>query len=206
MKELKFNKELIAYASAFVSFVLPKLENIKEIVLFGSVAREDASKNSDIDLFFDVEKDEKKIRNIIEKELNKFYKSRISEVWRLKGIANEIRPNIGNLNEWKLKRSIISEGIVLYGKYKEVPEKMKGFVLFNLTPINNIAKRNNLIRQLFGRKEKNYQTKGIIDEINGKKLSPTSFIIPLEHKNKIIDIFSKEKIDYKLFEAWSDIV
>src|SRR3989344_649456 len=99
MKELKFNKELIAYASAFVSFVLPKLENIKEIVLFGSVAREDASKNSDIDLFFDVEKDEKKIRNIIEKELNKFYKSRISEAWRLKGIANEIRPNIGNLNE-----------------------------------------------------------------------------------------------------------
>ena len=204
MKDLKF-KNLESYASSFVSFVLPKID-VEEIILFGSVARGEATEKSDVDLFFNTKENEKSIKEIISRELKKFYKSRVYETFYLKGIKNPISIEAGNLDEWKLKRSIISEGIVLYGKYKEVPEKMKGFVLFNLTPINNIAKRNNLIRQLFGRKEKNYQTKGIIDEINGKKLSPTSFIIPLEHKNKIIDIFSKEKIDYKLFEAWSDIV
>jgi len=48
MKTLN-SKELIAYATAFVSFVLPKIET-DEIILFGSVARKEATEKSDIDL------------------------------------------------------------------------------------------------------------------------------------------------------------
>ena len=50
MKNLNY-KELIAYASSFASFVIPKAE-FDEIILFGSVARNEADKDSDIDLFF----------------------------------------------------------------------------------------------------------------------------------------------------------
>ena len=93
MKELKFEREMIAYAQAFVSFILPKID-AKEIILFGSVARGEADKNSDIDLFFDVDKDENKIKEIIKEELNKFYKSKIAESWFLRGIKNNINANV----------------------------------------------------------------------------------------------------------------
>ena len=47
------NYKLIAYAEDFISFLLEKLnkesDKIKQIILFGSVARDEDSKNSDID-------------------------------------------------------------------------------------------------------------------------------------------------------------
>lgn len=199
-------KELIAFASAFVAFVLPKLENIKEIILFGSVVRWEADKSSDIDLFFNIEnkRDEEAIKRTIKKELSRFYVSKMAETFLFKGIRSKIKVNIGNLEEWELKRSIISDGIVLYGKYKETPQNLKGFVLFNINPVKDIARRNKLIRKLFGRKEKNYSTKGVLENINGKKLSPSSFYVPLENTNQIIKILNEEKINYIFFEFWKD--
>ena len=78
MKKLK-SKEIEAYAAAFVSFILPKIQ-VREIILFGSAARNEAEKESDIDLFFDVDKDEEKIKEIIKGELRKFYKSRVIKI------------------------------------------------------------------------------------------------------------------------------
>lgn len=207
MKILNYEKELIAYASSFVSFVLSKLDEVKEIILFGSVVRGEATKESDIDLFFNIEykTKEKEIKEIIEKEKEKFYKSKIAEVWFLRGIKNPINISVGNLDEWKsLKRSIVSEGMVLYGKYKETPENLKGFVIFNIPPIKNIAKRNKIIRNLFGRKEKNYSTNGLVKNLNGKKLNVSSFIVQIEHSKKIVEFLGKEKTNYTFFEFWSD--
>lgn len=203
MKNLNY-KELIAYASAFVSFVLPKI-TVDEIILFGSTARNEADKGSDVDLFFNLKKDEGKTKEILKSELGKFYKSKICEIWALKGIKNEIKLEVGNLEKWKLKRIIISEGIVLYGKYKEVPEKMNGFAQFTLKPIKNITKRNRVIRILFGRKEKKYSIQGILEKMNGKRISATSFIVQIEKAKEIIEILNKEKADYSFFEFWSDI-
>ena len=151
MKELKFNKELEAYASAFTSFIIPNIQ-VNEIILFGSAARGEADENSDIDLFFNIKnkKNEKETKQIIENELEKFYKSKIAEVFLYKGIKNIIKIQVGKLDEWKLKRSIISDGRVLYGNYKELPGKLKRIVLFNIEPIKNIAKRNLVIRRIFG--------------------------------------------------------
>lgn len=203
MKNLNY-RELIAYASAFVSFALPKI-NVDEIILFGSVARNEADKKSDIDLFFNLKKDENKTKEILKKELERFYKSKINEIWRLMGIKNDIKFEVGNLDKWKLKRSIISDGIVLFGRYKETPKNMNSFVQFTLKPIKNIAKRNRIIRKLFGRKEKKYSAEGIIEILKGKKISATSFIVPIEKADEIIKIMDKEKIDYSFFEFWSDI-
>ena len=208
MNNLKYNlnKELIGYVSAFVSFALPRIEGINEIILFGSVARGESDKNSDIDLFFNIEKneDEKEIKSVIVEELKKFYKSKIAEVWFLKGIKNQINVNVGRLDEWKLKRSLISDGICLYGKYKEIPQNMKDFVLFNLEPIKNVAKRNKVIREIFGRQEGKYLKKGILAEFGGKRISPSSFIAPKEHANKIILFLKKEKVNCWFFELWTD--
>lgn len=203
MKNLNY-KELTAYASAFVSFVLPKI-NVDEIILFGSAARNEADKKSDIDLFFNLKKDENKTKEILKKELERFYKSKINEIWGLKGIKNEIKFEVGDLDKWKLKRSIISDGIVLFGKYKEIPENMNSFVQFTLKPIKNITKRNRIIRKLFGRREKKYSAEGMVEILNGKKISATSFIVSTGKANEIIKIMNKEKTDYSFFEFWSDI-
>lgn len=202
MKDLKF-KELIAYAVSFVAFALPKID-VDEIILFGSVTRGEADEKSDIDLFFNVKKEDKKVKEAISKVLEKFYKSKIAEIWFLKGIKNPIKTEVGNLDKWKLKRSIISEGIVLYGKYKSMPEKNQGFVYFNLKPIKDITKRNRVLRKLFGRKEKNYLNEGLLSKIGGKKISAMSFISPLGKTKEIFEILNSEKIDFSFFEFWSD--
>lgn len=202
MKNLNY-KELVAYALSFTGFVLPKIE-IDEVILFGSVARNEADKDSDIDLFFNVKQGEERLKEILKKELEKFYKTKTAEIWNLKGIKNQIKIEVGNLDKWKLKRSIISEGIVLYGKYRSMPEKVKEFVQFNLKPIKNISKRNRVLRKIFGREEKGYSVKGEVEKANGKKLSATSFIIPAEKSRNIIKILNSEKVDYNFFEFWSD--
>lgn len=200
--------DLISYASAFVSFILKPLKDfdIKEIILFGSVARGDFDKESDIDIFINIQngKDSDKIHEIIINNLNKFYKSKINEVWLNKGVTNEFTVKVGVLDKWKLKRSIIADGIVLFGKYKEYPEKIEHYYLFTFEPIRDITKRNRVIRRLFGRKEGKSFFRGVIEEINGKKLSPTLFIAPIDFSNKILDILKEEKVDYRIYEIWSD--
>lgn len=204
---LKLNKiEIIAYTTSFVSFVLKDLNNlVKEIILFGSVARREFDKKSDIDLFFDVNKEEiKKVENIVKKSLSKFYKSKIHEIWKLKGITKNISIKVGVLDEWKLKRSIISDGIILYGKYKESPKNIKHYLLINHKPIKDITKRNRIIRKIIGRKEKDYNKKGLLEDIEGKIISKRTIIVPIGKSKELIDIFNKEKIDYRMFEIWSD--
>jgi len=206
---LKLNKiDLVSYASAFVSFILKPLKsfNIKEIILFGSVARGDFDNKSDIDLFINIgnEKESDKIKKVVNNELSKFYKSKINEIWINKGVTNKFVIKVGVLEKWKLKRSIIADGITLYGKYKPYPEKVEHYYLFAFEPIKDITKRNRIIRKLFGRKEGKFASQGFVNEINGERLSPTSFIIPISFSEKIFGIFKKEKIDYKIYEVWSD--
>jgi len=55
---------LISYSIDFVSFLIQKTksrEKIKNIILFGSVARGEADRESDIDLFIDIVREDIKI-------------------------------------------------------------------------------------------------------------------------------------------------
>jgi predicted nucleotidyltransferase len=206
LKMKNSKSDLIAYAMSFTSFVLPKIK-VNEIILFGSVARGDYGKESDIDIFFDVDNNkEEEIKKILNNELIKFSKSKIAETWSLMGIKNDISIKVGKLDEWKLKRSIISEGIVLYGKYKELPNNLKKSIYINIKPIKDITKRNKIIRALFGRRDEKYNNDGLIIKLNGKKLTPTSFMIPTDNTDEVFNILSKEKIDYQFFEMWGEKV
>jgi len=117
-----------AYASYFVSYLLSNfkdIENIKKIILFGSVARNEASKDSDIDLFVEIKKESKKFSEELQKTIEDFYKSREALIFKTKGIDNKINIITGNIDNWKdLKKSIESTGILLYGKY--LPSKVEG--------------------------------------------------------------------------------
>ena len=200
--------ELIAYTQSFVSFFLERVDiPIKEIILFGSVARGDFDENSDIDLFIDIldKKDLVKLEKGSKLVEAKFYKSKTYELWEQKGMIQNINLKIGLLQEWDLKRSIISEGIVLYGKYKS-KIKRENYILISFSPISKIAKRNRIIRELFGRNEKGYQKEGLVYSVKGKKISPTVFLIPAQFSEKIIEFLKKDKVDFKIIEIKSDTI
>ena len=128
-----------AYASYFVSYLLNTLNvkdlpNIKAIILFGSAARDEASKESDVDIFIDIKKNKKNFDKKTAEVENNFYKSREALLFKAKGIDNKINIIIGKIDEWKdLKKSIESTGLILYGSYvaSKTEGKKKALIFWN---------------------------------------------------------------------------
>ena len=199
------NYKLIAYAQDFVSFLLEKLNKesnkISQIILFGSVTRDEDSKSSDIDLFIEIL--DKKLENKINQIKEKFYESiKVKKYWNLLNINNEINCSTGKLEEWDdLKRSLIANGIILYGKYKG-KLKTESYYLFTVSPTKNRNKNISIWRELYGYKQKigkkEYIKKGLIKGYNGKKLARGVFIIPSEHTQKISSFLKKKKFKYEV--------
>ena len=142
--------KLISLALNFASFLIDKIK-VKNIILFGSIATNTFDKESDIDLFIETDrKNESKINNLLEL----YKKTKEYEKFKLTGIQNEISIKCGDLENWKdLKRSIISNGIVLYGKYQGKPDNLKHKLLFMLD-IKNLprAKKVKIWRKISTRK------------------------------------------------------
>ena len=68
----------IAYAMDFSSFFIQKIKSqgyIKQILLFGSVARGEADVTSDVDIFIDVVQPSLSIEQEIKKIVNDFFRS-----------------------------------------------------------------------------------------------------------------------------------
>ncbi len=205
------NYKLLAYAQDFVSFLIQSLnqdaEKITQIILFGSISRGEESKNSDIDLFVDVidETLEPKVADIVDK----FYESaKFKKYWSLFGVKNKISCTIGKLEEWdSLKRSLIANGIMLYGRYSgEI--KTKPYYLFVVSPGKSRNKNLSVWRELYGyvqkRGKKKYSKTGLVREYRGRKLGNGVFIIPAEHLPKIRSFLIKNKFKHELIAFWQE--
>lgn len=200
--------ELISYALSFASFLLdsPIGEKIQKIILFGSVARGDFTKESDIDLFIDApQKTEKEI----EKRLSLFTVSQANKHWKLRGISQEISLKVGNLNAWQIKREIISSGILLYGKYTELPKNARPYLIIRIVETSKKAsKQVRLWRALYGYTQKvgkkRYTKQGLLIASEGKKLGKAVIIVPMEKRKAVLDLLKNNKVRFTLHECWSD--
>lgn len=196
------NSKLISYALDFTSFLLQKIKdknNIKNVILFGSVAREEAGKESDVDLFVDVVKENKDLEKEINSIAGKFYDSaKFKRYWQLLDTKNEISLTIGKLDQWKeLKPSIVSNGIVLYGKFKpETSGKPK--VLFVWENISPNSKRVLFNKQLFGYKQHGKFYSGLVQKYNGERLGKGNLLVPWENYNVFHQLLKKHKITVKI--------
>lgn len=199
--------QLISYAESFTSFLLRKEEigkRIEKIILFGSVARNEFDEKSDVDIFIETGMDEK----ILLDELKIYNKSELREKYRLKGVVQEISLKVGRFKDWpSLKSSILENGIMLYGKYEEMPKKLEHFVMFRISVKR--MKRKNQIKvwrklygyvQKIGRKE--YVTKGMIEKNNGLKLAKGAFVVPKSRTVEIIFYLNKNRVDYKMNDVF----
>lgn len=196
---------MLSYTQAFASFLFRtpgiKADKIKSIFVFGSVARGDFDKESDVDIFIHTEKaNEKEITKHAKIALAKFYRSDEYEKFRILGIINPISIKCGDARKWQLFNSIKHEGIVIYSS--SISPFFSKHFLVEVKPISDIAKRNKIIRKLAGRKEKGRKERGAIELMGGSVLDSRHYIIPAERLTEITKIFSKEKVFYELREVW----
>ena len=81
--------ELIALAMEYASYLMHNMPNINNIILFGSVARGDFDKKSDIDIFVDVANPGKKDEDCVRKLTDNFYNTKCFEKWKLLGMQKD---------------------------------------------------------------------------------------------------------------------
>ncbi len=202
--------KLISYASDFVSFLLYNLDEdsvgkINRIVLFGSAARRATDKKSDVDIFIDTI-EEHRIDNEIKKIKNDFYKSvKFKKYWSLLGIKNDINCIVGKLDDWKnIRRSVVSDGVTLYGKFIDIPEHGKSMILFTWENIKPNSKRVLFNKRIFGYKHHGKRYPGMLEKYRGEKVGKGSILVPLEHGKNFLDILRQMKIKVRIREILSE--
>ncbi len=200
--------ELIGYASDFVSFLIENLkkeeiEKIKRIILFGSVARKEASKDSDIDIFIDIIVKTKKYRKKIEgriKEIKKDFSEsmKFQKYWKLQNINNDINIIIGKLEEWKLKDSMVGSSIVLYSSFSQRIGEGENKIILRWLPIKNNSHRVMINKKLFGYKHYDKEDKGLLEKFAGEKLGTNVIMIPAENLDSFLKVFKKYNVSVKI--------
>lgn len=201
--------ELISYAIDFISFLMQNLKDInkiKSIILFGSVARKEAGKKSDIDLFIDILNDEKQIEKEIKKIIDNFYNSvKFKSYWKLLNIKNDINVVVGKLDEWKLKDSMLGSSILLYQKYAPSLEKGKNKAILIWKNVKPNSKRVMLNKKLFGYKHYKRYYAGLLEKYEGKKLGANVIIIPVEQSSIFLKEFHKFRVPARILRIFEYI-
>jgi len=199
----KQTQQAIAYAQNALSFVFLDATLIKKcnaIYLFGSAARGEMEKESDIDLFFDFGSEEEKKEAALHAALKRFYQSQDFQKWKLLGFTYPFSIKVGKLEEWELRTSVQADGILLYSKEPLISET-KRHILITYTLPRKKTRYLSLVRTLFGRNEKGYKDTGIMGASHAKKIASTVILVPKEHVKPVFDLLQKEKIEYSFIEV-----
>lgn len=193
-----------AYASYYSSFLLAQMPpegTISRIILFGSAAKGEASKESDIDIFIEVDKKSTSIEKKIAKLTEAFYKSREALLFKARGIDNKINIIVGRLSEWKeLQKSIESTGILLYGRYSASEKGGKKFALIFWDSIR--INRGAFLNKLYGFKINGKKYPGFLEKNEGKKIGKSSIMIPIEHSEEVLELIQHHKVKAQIIEIY----
>lgn len=175
-------------------------EKVLQVVLFGSVARGDSTRDSDIDLFVIV-KDKEETDNL------ERIASRISD--KLELTVSE--PDLSDYDESFIS-DVFGEGIILFSRKKSlevegIELEPKALVTFSLKNLEQ-SEKTKVNRALYGRKTKSKykgkeyvsEKKGIVPE-EGKLGSGTVLV----DKNEFKDLrksFERFGVKFKKYDIW----
>lgn len=201
MRKLNKQTELaISYIHNYLSFLFLNkgiTNQINAVYLFGSAARGELEKESDIDIFIDSESIE--VEAVAKKSISLFMKSKDYDKWRLMNFMHSLSVQVGLLEKWELKSSIQAEGILLYSKSPTITSANRS-VLFTITLPKKKSHYLKFIRSFFGRNEQGYNDKGILGNIKGTKLSATVFLVQKEYQQIVEHALQKQNVDYSFKE------
>lgn len=207
-------KDILSYIYDFISQISENgiiFDEMKSIILFGSIARGDFDKKSDIDLFLDIKNEqyEKKVQEQIKKEL-RIFEIHCEKSWHIKGIRFPLKIIVGNIQNtrWEnLKKEIESYGIVLYGELQNTAFLLHhhALLIFDIGHLHQNQKMA-LLRELYGysttKEKKVYTTQGIVEKLNGTKVGTNVLLLPFEHVSEIRTFFRKHKTSCKIRSLW----
>jgi len=202
------NSVLAAYAMDAASFILQNLSEkerseLREIILFGSAARGEALKRSDIDLFLNTDREgsipEYRLSDIV----SKFFESaKYRKHWLLLGVKNRISCISGVLDKWELRESVISDGILLYGKYAGLL-RGRSYVLFYWDSVKPESKRVKLSKKLYGFSIGKKRYYGIVQKTGSTKIGSNCIITPLEKAAQVRSAFRVTGVTVKSMHVTS---
>jgi len=209
---MNLSAELKKYAFAFASFTINNieekwLEDTNSIILFGSVAQNRASEDSDVDIFFDVKMPKSRIdelRRVLLKIKEEFILTSEALRFKSKRLYNEINFTVGNLAEWpEMKKSISAGGLIIYGKYSGVFHRggMRHCMIFFWESIGR--NRGAFLNKLYGYTVKKKRYRGFLEGC-GIKIGKSAVLIPAERKDEFIAILQKYSVEYKILEVYME--
>jgi len=180
---------------------LSKIEDVKFVILYGSIAREEFTSRSDVDLFILITEDK------TQKEIHDKVIELESEIGR------NIQPTIRTIAELQktdtgLLQNIFQEGKILYLREpSDIPSaillQQKPYLIYSFQISSLIQKdKVRFNRQLYEQTKKEYKYKGLLQEIGGQKLSAGCVMIPYEQKEKVEEFFKKFKVKFEQLKVW----
>ena len=179
---------------------LSEIKEIRAVIVYGSVAREEFTSRSDIDLFI-----------IVSKDIKEKVKEKIIDLENL--LDCTIQPTIRTEKQLKetdsgLLQNIFQEGKILFlRKYFDFPVsfllEQKPFVIYKFD-ISNLKqnRKAEFNRELYGYKDKKYAYKGLIHKVNGSKLSSGCILVPHTEKENAEKFFRKFNVKYEQLKVW----
>ncbi len=199
--------ELTAYAYDLVSYLALQpffnKQPINQIILFGSSARQDYNKKSDIDIFIDTLNISNNLKSQIEKAKDNFLNSDRAKKWASLNIKNEFSIIVGKLEDRKwsdLGRSMHSHAIILWKRYQETSnEGAEPFALVKWSVgAKETNKRINLARKLYGYSQKGKRYKGIFEALGINPIGDGIAIIPINYTNQFRKLLNELGVKYIL--------
>jgi predicted nucleotidyltransferase len=180
---------------------LSGIEDVKAVILYGSLARGEFTSRSDIDLFI-LTTDDKTQKEVEDKVIE-----------LESAIGRNIQPTIRTIAKLQktdtgLLQNIFQEGKILYLKEpSDLPSaillQQKPFLIYSFQ-ISSLAQKDKarFNRQLYEQTRKDYKYRGLLQEIGGQKLSAGCVMIPYEQKERIEKFFKKFKIKFDQLKIW----
>jgi predicted nucleotidyltransferase len=184
---------------SYLSKKLADLESVAAVVLFGSHARGDAGRKSDVDLLVLVDKHNPKL----EERIGTILGGRESRVVPVVLTTEEFAKNK------QLAFNILRDGIVFYKRAGQLDlpfalqERAVILYTFNISKQPQ-SKKVKINRALYGGTEKKeindgvreYRYIGIVEQVGGRRTGKGSFLIPSKAESEVDDFFKKYNIQF----------
>ncbi|MCD6496233.1 MAG: nucleotidyltransferase domain-containing protein [Candidatus Aenigmarchaeota archaeon] len=199
-------KKYAIIAAAFIMNRLPsrQFKKLRNVILFGSVAMDTGSDESDIDLFFDLDATQREtasVKDVLEKAADEFCLSAEALKFKMAGIDNPVSVHAGRLEEWEnLKPSIESTGILLYGKYVPEGRSQKRYAIFYWDRLKTPL-RGAFLNKVYGYTAGGRHYSGFAERLGGMRIGKSAVMVPLRRKTEFVSLLEKYGIDYRTVEV-----
>ena len=188
----------------FLVRITQEIPSILAAVLFGSMARGDYDKRSDIDIMLVVDSKNKE-------DLNTIISSVITELQP----HREIRTVVTDLHDYDedYYQNVFREGKVLYGKVILTPEHLalKPYLIVSY----DLSGKPNTLQVKISKKVHGYTSKKVIDgeekiykydgiekKYNGKVISKSAVMLPYDFGNEFAEELKGLGVPFRIFKVW----